>query len=275
MVDMDSDANSEYDKINDYYIHMHTEPVQAYYVTPQQASEGAVKQNKEKEGVQYRIQQKFSVVQWTILTIVLLVSICALGLSIGVFLDGAKHGNELKTMSMKITSEVLIQLNNISCDGCVHRSDQDIYHTSTSQALNSLQNLYHELNCTVHEVDNRHQLKQNTIHQMVDPSVGCRSDIVSICTINHNNVGTPPTSATCETGPEPLEIEGFQNVNIFCSVDSGGETNPVTSTLSINQGEVSCLCSLVALTAPTTSIECRITIQRCPETIMSMFNVTE
>ena len=48
MVDMDSDTNSpEYDTIKDYYMHMHTEPAQAYYVTPRQASEGAaVKQHK-------------------------------------------------------------------------------------------------------------------------------------------------------------------------------------------------------------------------------------
>ena len=174
MVNVDSDTNSpEYDTIKDYYMHMHTEPVQAYYVTPRQASEGAaVKQDKKNEGMQCRIQQKFSVAQWITLIIVLLVSICALGLSIGAFLDGAKHGNELKTMSTKITSDVLIQLNNISCDGCVHCSNQDVYHMSTSQALNSLQNLYHELNHTVHEVDSRHQLKQNTIHQIVDLSVG-------------------------------------------------------------------------------------------------------
>ena len=52
MVDMDSDTNSaEYDTIKDYYMHMHTEPVQVYYVTHQQASGGAVKQNKERECV--------------------------------------------------------------------------------------------------------------------------------------------------------------------------------------------------------------------------------
>ena len=83
-----------------------------------------------------------------------------------------------------------------------------------------------------------------------------------------NNVGTPPASRVCETGVRDVDVPGFRNVNIFCNVDNrAGETNPITSTLNIYDGEASCLCSLVALTTPFASPECRLTIQRCPDTI--------
>ena len=128
--------------------------------------------------------------------------------------------------------------------------------------------------------ESRYQQLNNTIFSAVesvstvspgnrlDLTAGCLTDIVSTCVINHNNAGTPPTSLTCETPEHPLEEDGFRNVNIYCSIDNGaGETNPITSTLNIFNGEVSCLCSLVALTAPTASPECRLTIKRCPDTI--------
>ena len=102
----------------------------------------------------------------------------------------------------------------------------------------------------------------------LDLTAGCLWDIVSTCTINHNNAGTPPTSLTCETPEHTLEEDSFRNINIYCSVDNSvGEVNPITSTLNIYNGEVSCLCSLVVLVAPTGSPSCRLTIQRCPDTV--------
>ena len=101
----------------------------------------------------------------------------------------------------------------------------------------------------------------------LDLTAGCLSE-VSTCPIDHNNAGTPPTSLTCETPERTLEEDGFRNVNIYCSIDnSAGEVNPITSTLNIYNGEVSCLCNLIILTAPTASPLCRLIVQRCPETI--------
>ena len=135
-----------------------------------------------------------------------------------------------------------------------------------------------ELHSTEHE--NRYQQLNNTIFTAVesvktvsaanelDLTSGCGAPITATCVIDHNNVNTPPASATCETPEEPLDVPGFRNVNIYCSIDNSvGETNPVTSTLNIFSGEVSCLCSLVALTAPIASPGCKLTIQRCPDTI--------
>ena len=92
--------------------------------------------------------------------------------------------------------------------------------------------------------------------------------ITSTCQINHNDIRTPPSSATCETPDVAVVETGYRNVNIYCSIDnSAGETNPVTSTLNIFSGEASCLCSLVVLTAPIASPGCTLIIQRCPEII--------
>ena len=150
--------------------------------------------------------------------------------------------------------------------------------TSIGRSLQNLFGQFQQVNETTAELnDTLHELSINLSDQrsntgMVNLSIGC-TNIVSSCVLNHNNVGTSPASITCETLAHPLEAAGLRNVNIYCSIDNSvAEINPVTSTLNIYQGEVSCLCSLVALTAPTASPSCILTIQRCPDTIM--FNIT-
>ena len=175
-MDLNSDSNSaDYETVKDHYMYVRTtEPTQEYYVSPRATNEGAEKQDKgsEFERVPHPILQKGCMLQWIVLTIVLLVSFCALGLSIGAFLNGVKHVNELTKMTAQVrktASDVQVLLNNInasaaigSCDECIHRTDQlDTYRTSTSQALNFLQSLYDELNHTVHEVDTRYHLEKN------------------------------------------------------------------------------------------------------------------
>ena len=277
-MDSNSDTNSaNYETVKDHYMYVHSQPMQDYYVTPQAVNEETVKQDKKSDRYLHAIWQKGGahVIQWIVLIIVLLVSFCALGLSTGAYLDGIKRGKELKKMNtqfMRTAADVQLLLNNASLGGeCVRRSDYDIYRTSTSHALSSLQTW---LNRTVHEIDARYQILNYTQQKLtsgsaeLDLTAGCTTDVVSMCVINHNNVGTPPTSLTCETPEQPLEETGFRNVNVFCSIDNtAGETNPVTSTMNIFGGEVSCLCSLVALTDPVASPECRLTIQRCPDTI--------
>ena len=125
---------------------------------------------------------------------------------------------------------------------------------------------YQQLNATIFTVVESVRTVSPT--NELDLTTGCGIPITATCVINHNDVNTPPTSETCETSEEPLDVPGFRIVNIYCSVDnSAGETNPVTSTLNIFHGEASCLCSLVALTAPIASPNCKLTIQRCPDTI--------
>ena len=125
---------------------------------------------------------------------------------------------------------------------------------------------YRELNNTIiHTVV--HSVSTISPSNELDLTAGC-NQIEAVCTINHNNVGTRPASGVCETDTHNVDVPGFRNVNMFCNVDnSAGEKNPVTSTLKIFNGKVSCLCSFVALTTPTASPKCRLTIQRCPETI--------
>ena len=305
-------ANADYETVKEHYTYVCTQPVQEYYVIPrpQASNEGPVtvdqddkkSNNRRRVFDSHLIQQNsyHSRIQCRIVlaAVVVLVSFCALGLSIGAFLNGVKHGNELKRLSTQFKRtaaqyNVLAELNSSAsssiadpnnCEECVSRTDLDIYCMSTSQELNSLQSLYHELNHTVHEVWGTRYMYQNlsmnyTMQQKiasdtVDLSTGCIS-IISVCVINHNNAGTPPTSLTCETPEHLLEAAGMRNVNIFCSIDnSAGEINPVTATLNIYNGEVSCLCSLIALTTSVASIECRMTIQRCPKSVMFNINYT-
>ena len=97
---------------------------------------------------------------------------------------------------------------------------------------------------------------------------GCIEN-TAFCTIDHNEVGIPPSSKTCETPTLDLEEEGFKNINIYCSVDNtGAETNPIVATLNIFGGEASCLCSLIAPSSPPIySPPCKLVIQRCPSTL--------
>ena len=142
---------------------------------------------------------------------------------------------------------------------------------SASQALNSLQDLYRQLKHTVNEMDSRYRSAiQTPIQDWImdlDLSDGCKYTTATYV-INHNNVGTPPSSATCETGTEALEVPDFRTVHIYCSIDnSGGETNPIVTTLNVFSGEANCLCSLVALNTPTRSIPCTLNIKRCPKIV--------
>ena len=124
---------------------------------------------------------------------------------------------------------------------------------------------YRELNNTIYAVVN--SVSPVSSNNELDLTTGC-VQTEATCVINHLNVGTPPASALCETDTNDVDMPGFRNVNMFCNIDnSAGETNPVTSTLNIFNGEVSCLCNLIALTRPTASPECRLTIQRCPDRI--------
>ena len=268
-------------------------------------------------------------VLWIVLVLVVVLSTCALALSIYASVAKTDHDSKLKETNAQL-ERIATTIDNMS-SLLLHISN-----TSTYLALNSLQTLFQELNNTVEnqlpqELDETvtdlsvalnqafitqqshfqelntsvsrsllnlfGQFQQvnettaelnNTLHELsinlsgqrsntnnyeLDLTAGCTATITSTCVLNHNNVGSPPTSLTCETPEHPLEEAGFRNVNIYCSVDNSvGEVNPVTSTLNIFSGEVSCLCSLVALTAPTASPQCILTIQRCPDTIM--FNIT-
>ena len=97
---------------------------------------------------------------------------------------------------------------------------------------------------------------------------GCVEDR-SECTLDHTAVGSIlPGRTSCDTPTYDVNVEGFTNTDMYCYIDnSATETNPITSSLNIFGGEVSCLCSLVALSTPTGSPTCKLVIRRCPDTI--------
>ena len=221
-------------------------------------------------------QQFESVILWIMVVLVMILSTCALALSI--YASVAKTDNDSKLKETKAgdlaalnSLKILFQaLNDTVENQLPHELSEAVIGLSgaLNQAIDTQQIQYQQLNATV-ATSLMNLFNQVIMYNniMVDLTAGCvRTE--ATCVINHNNVGTPPSSALCETGPHDVDVPGFRNVNMFCSVDnSAGEVNPVTSTLNIFNGEVSCLCSLIALTAPTASPECRLTIERCPDTL--------
>ena len=168
--------------------------------------------------------------------------------------------------TMDMFENRLIQIENSSLD-LVQELNRSVFELKAALEHSSIthERCYRQLNNTIYTVVDSVRTVSPT--NELDLTAGC-TQIQAACVINQNNVGTPPASAVCETDAQDMDVPGFRNVNIYCYVDnSAGETNPVTSTLNIFNGEVSCLCSLVALVTPTASPECRLTIQRCPNTI--------
>ena len=211
---------------------------------------------------------------WQLVQWFTLVTMCVVGITLLVVV----YTIALKQPQQR--EEILVDIQEL-------RATMDMFENRLIQIENSSLNLVQELNRSMSELktalelthERRYQQLNNTIYAVVnsvstvspsnelDLTAGC-VQLERTCAINHANVGTPPASGVCETNTRDVDVPGFRNVNIFCNVDnSAGETNPVTSTLNIFNGEVSCLCSLIALTAATASPECRLTVQRCPSTI--------
>ena len=216
-------------------------------------------------------QQFESVILWIMVVLAIVLSTCALALSI--YASVAKTDNDSKLKETKAgdlaalnSLKVLFQaLNDTVENQLPHELSKAVsgLNGALNQAIDIQQIQYQQLNATVATS------LMNLFNQVniVDLTAGC-VQTEATCVINHNNVRTPPASGVCETDTRNVDVPGFRNVNMFCSIDnSAGEVNPVTSTLNIFNGEVSCLCSLIALTAPTASPECRLTIHRCPDTI--------
>ena len=129
------------------------------------------------------------------------------------------------------------------------------------------ENRYENLNTRISSVEGS-TLNVSGYSNELNLYSGCKEN-TAVCIIDHNQVGTPPSSRTCETATFDLEEEGYQNVNIYCSVDNTGEeTNPIVATLNIFGGKASCLCSLIAPSSPPIySPPCHLVIQRCPTTV--------
>jgi hypothetical protein len=220
----------------------------------------------------------WQLVQWFMLVTVFVIGITSLLVS--VYVIALKQPLQREEMLVTVGIQEL-------------RATMNMFHDRLTQVENLVLDLVQELNRSVSELkaalddsyvthEIRYQQLNNTIlftaaavesvrnknlTNELDLTSGC-VQVQSTCIINHNNIGTPSASGVCETDLHDVDVPGFRNVNIYCNIDnSNGETNPVTSTLNIYNGEVSCLCSLVALTEATASPECRLTIQRCPETI--------
>ena len=134
------------------------------------------------------------------------------------------------------------------------------------QLYTSLEDRYNALNASV--VSAVQSVETVVPTNQVDLYAGCVEDTAE-CIIDHSDVGSQlPGRASCDTLTLMLVLEGYTNTDMFCSIDNSvGETNPITSSLNIIGGGVSCLCSLVALATPIGDPVCKLQIRRCPNTI--------
>ena len=211
----------------------------------------------------------WQLVQWFMLVTVFVISITSLLVSIILKQPQSREEIPVDIKELRAAMDVFgDRLTQIEDNALVQELNKSVSELKAALDLSSIahERYYQQLNNTIFKAVE--SVGTVSPSNELDLTAGCPTPVPVQCTIQHLNVGTPPASRICETDPVPLEVEGFRNVNIYCSVDnSGGETNPVTSTLNIYNGEVTCLCSLVALTAPTADIDCILNIQRCPERI--------
>ena len=122
--------------------------------------------------------------------------------------------------------------------------------------------MYNELNATISTaIESVHSV---SVSSELDRTFGC-VETTPECIMTRQ--GTTQF-ASCETSTEDVAVEGFTNVNIYCSVDNAVlETNPIMSTLNIYGGQMSCLCYVLDYSTSTLTPVCRLHIRRCPNTI--------
>ena len=88
----------------------------------------------------------------------------------------------------------------------------------------------------------------------------------SRCSVGTASLSTPPFSE-CTTSIIPHTSEGYQNINVHCAItNSREERNPMVATLNVNENEneMSCSCYVIELGSDRNTIECGLTVERCP-----------
>ena len=205
---------------------------------------------------------------WNVLLFVLVVG--AFALSVYTFLD--KNVAVSNPTSSPVTTDTSIPSTVTDDNG------------DTAAQLQKLNDTIAELRAQIDLVSATHEDRYNALNESIVSAVqsvqtvvptdqldlyaGCMLDSAE-CIIPRGDVGTEiPGRASCETSPQELVLVGYTNTDMYCSIDnSARETNPITSSLNIFGGQVSCLCSLVALAMPNADPVCKLQIRRCPNTI--------
>ena len=94
----------------------------------------------------------------------------------------------------------------------------------------------------------------------------CVTQSFGTCMLEANNlVGIVPSFSSCETPSVALTQPGMVNMDIHCGLANRlGERNPITASLNLYDGAVSCACYLVATQTPQRDVECTLYMTRCP-----------
>lgn len=95
----------------------------------------------------------------------------------------------------------------------------------------------------------------------------CKTRSFGTCMLEAGNLveNAMPQFSSCETPVVSVNQPGMVNLDIHCGVANRlGERNPITASLNLYDGEVSCACYLVATQTPLRDVECTLYITRCP-----------
>ena len=201
-----------------------------------------------------------SVVQWFLLGVVFVMSLTSLIISLR------------PPQSCRVVQDVDIPFNELRAaierlkeDNCCNEINKEL--TDLKEILSNIsvkyESLYNELNATISTAIE--SVQSVSVSSELNLTFGC-VEIVSECHVARQ--GDSPQFASCETSTLDVVVEGFTNVNVYCSVDNTvQETNPVLSTLNIYGGQITCLCNVLDYSSSTLIPTCRLHVRRCPNTI--------
>ena len=162
------------------------------------------------------------------------------------------------TSQMNIDNSALAQLQDLNETINQLRAQLNQIHADHDERYNSLNASIISAIQSVQNVNANNEL---------DLYMGCREEVIQ-CIVDHTEARPTPSSAECTTAPKPLTVADMTNTDIYCSVDNAvGETNPIVSSLNIYNGQIRCVCNLIALANPIGDPICELHINRCPNTI--------
>ena len=211
--------------------------------------------------------QIMTIIMWNIILFALVVG--ALALSIYAILDKDQAvGDPCSCMATADTpTDHAPSSNDDITAGQVQELNNTIIQVNEllDQVYISFENRYNALNASIIPAIQSVQ-NVNAINEL-DLYMGCQETVFE-CILDHTEVGTMPSSVSCDTATHPLAMAGITNTDIYCSIDNTvGETNPIVATLDISRDQMKCVCSLVAVSSPTGDAVCKLHVRGCPDTI--------
>ena len=221
-----------------------------------------------------QISKNCCVIHWILLVIVFVMSLASLILCGVLLLPQTKTVSGVTLADIQVLMDTVATINRELSQ--INTTNSIYYGEDLQQKLMTSNIMLAKLNETISQIqsqivdiDHNVSFYHNVFSNLsFDNTFRCVEEERE-CIMNHEEASTnTPSFATCETPRLPHTQPDLTNVNIYCSVDNAvGETNPLLATLHIYNAEISCVCSIVAISAASNSPTCKLNVRRCPNTI--------